>query len=34
MSEPLPVFEGDELLLIVRAVDDEEANPDTCYPQG
>jgi hypothetical protein len=34
MSEPLPVFEGDELLLIVRTVDDQEANPDTCYPQG
>ncbi len=30
ISEPMPVFEGDELLLIVRSIDDDGANPDTC----
>ena len=34
LSEPLPVFEGDELLLIVRTVDDEDANQATCQPGG
>ncbi len=34
LSEPLPVFEGDELLLIVRTVDDQDANQATCQPGG
>jgi hypothetical protein len=34
ISEPLPVFEGDELLLIVRTVDDQEATADACRPGG
>lgn len=34
LSEPLPVFEGDELLLIVRTVDDQDANQATCRPGG
>ena len=34
ISEPLPVFEGDELLLIVRTVDDQDATADACRPGG